>query len=44
MGIGSALGALAGGLLVGLVPASALEVALGMLRIWSAWKVIAKHQ
>jgi uncharacterized membrane protein YfcA len=44
METGSALGALAGGLLVGLVPASALKVALGMLLIWSVWKVLAKPQ
>lgn len=40
---GSVLGALAGGLLLGLVPADALKIALGIILIWSAFRTFA-HQ
>ena len=43
MGIGSAVGAVIGGLLVGITPAFALKIALGLLLIWSSWKVLGKH-
>ena len=43
MAAGSALGAIAGGLLVGLVPADALKLALGAALIWSAWRTL-RHQ
>jgi hypothetical protein len=43
MGIGSAVGAVIGGLLVGIAPAFALKIALGLLLIWSSWKVLGKH-
>jgi uncharacterized membrane protein YfcA len=43
MGVGSALGAAIGGMLIGLAPAAAIKVALGMLLIWSAWKIFAHH-
>ncbi len=39
MGIGSVIGAVAGGLLVGLVPAAALKLALGVILILSAAKI-----
>jgi uncharacterized membrane protein YfcA len=38
MGIGSVLGAIIGGLLVGLVPSSALKLGLGVILIISAWR------
>lgn len=44
MGIGSAAGAIAGGLMVGIVPAAALKVGLGALLIWSASKILKGHQ
>jgi uncharacterized membrane protein YfcA len=43
MGIGSVIGAVAGGLLVGLVPADALKLALGVILILSAAKVFRGH-
>jgi uncharacterized membrane protein YfcA len=43
MGAGSILGAICGGLLAGTVPASIIKVMLGILLIWSAWKVFARH-
>ncbi len=39
MGIGSAAGAVVGGSLIGIAPASLLKAGLGFLLIWSAWKV-----
>jgi len=39
IGIGAALGAIIGGLMIGIAPAGALKVGLGVLLIWSAWKV-----
>ena len=39
MGLGSVVGAVIGGLLVGLVPAPALKVVLGAILIASAWRV-----
>ena len=45
MGIGSVLGAVAGGMLVGLVPQSALKVGLGLILIVSALRIFhrGKH-
>jgi uncharacterized membrane protein YfcA len=43
MGLGSAAGAIIGGLLVGIAPAFALKIALAFLLIWSSWKVLGKH-
>jgi uncharacterized protein len=43
MGLGSVVGAIIGGLLVGTVPAGIIKFALGGLLIWSAWKVFAHH-
>ena len=44
MGAGAAFGAFIGGLLVGIAPAAALKVALGILLVWSAWKIwTSKH-
>lgn len=43
MGIGSAGGAALGGMLIGVAPAAAIKVALGVLLIWSAWKIFAHH-
>jgi predicted lipid-binding transport protein (Tim44 family) len=40
-GLGSAIGAALGGLLVGLAPAAIIKLALGGLLIWSAWKIFA---
>ena len=39
MAIGSVLGAIAGGLALGLVPAPALKFALGLILIWSAQRI-----
>ncbi|GAB4195101.1 MAG: sulfite exporter TauE/SafE family protein [Roseiflexaceae bacterium] len=39
MGLGSVLGALLGGALVGLVPAAALKIGLGLVLIWSAQRI-----
>jgi uncharacterized protein len=44
MGLGSVVGAVSGGLLIGLAPATAIKVALGGLLIWSAWKIFAHHR
>ncbi len=43
LGVGSVLGAVAGGLLLGLVPADVLKVTLGAILIWSAFRTFA-HQ
>lgn len=43
MGLGSVGGAVAGGLLAGAVPAGLVKAGLGVLLIWSAWKVFAHH-
>lgn len=43
MGVASAIGAIIGGLLVVYAPATLLKVTLGMLLIWSAWKIARKH-
>lgn len=43
LGAGSVLGAVAGGLLLGLVPADVLKVTLGVILIWSAFRTFA-HQ
>ncbi|HVF01806.1 MAG TPA: sulfite exporter TauE/SafE family protein [Rubrobacteraceae bacterium] len=42
MGLGSVIGAIAGGLLVGLVPSSALKMILGVLLIVSAVRIFRK--
>ena len=42
MGAGSVLGAAAGGLLVGLVPAAALKLTLGVILIVSAVRIFRK--
>ncbi len=39
MGVGSVIGAVAGGLMVGLIPAAALKLALGAILIFSAVKI-----
>jgi uncharacterized membrane protein YfcA len=39
MGVGSVIGAVAGGLMVGLVPARILKVILGMILCYSAWRI-----
>jgi len=39
MGVGSVIGAVAGGLMVGLVPAAALKIVLGAILIFSATKI-----
>lgn len=44
MGIASVAGAIAGGLLVGAVPADIIKVGLGILLVWSAWKVFGGHK
>jgi len=43
MAAGSIAGAVCGGLLAAYVSAPLIKVALGILLIWSAWKVFAKH-
>ena len=43
MGAGSVLGAVAGGLLVGLVPAAALKLVLGVILIVSAVRIFRGH-
>lgn len=43
MGMGSALGAIAGGTLSAYVAGGLIKAALGLLLIWSAWKVFAKR-
>ena len=42
MGLGSVLGAVIGGLLVGSVPASVLKVGLGTILIFSAWRTFRR--
>lgn len=42
MGLGSVIGAVAGGLLVGLVPSSALKLILGVILIVSAVRIFRK--
>jgi uncharacterized protein len=44
MGLGSALGAVVGGLLVSVAPATAIKVTLGVLLIWSSGKVFATRR
>jgi uncharacterized membrane protein YfcA len=39
MGMGSVLGAIAGGLLVGFIPARILKVILGLILCYSAWRI-----
>jgi uncharacterized membrane protein YfcA len=43
MGLASVAGAFIGGLMVGFAPAAAIKIGLGLLLIWSAWKVFANH-
>jgi uncharacterized membrane protein YfcA len=44
MAAGSALGAVVGGTLVGLVPAGALKLTLGVALIWSARRALRHHR
>jgi uncharacterized membrane protein YfcA len=44
MGAGSVLGALLGGLAVGLAPAAVLKVGLGAILIASVWRTFRAHQ
>jgi len=39
MGVGSVIGAVIGGLLVGAIPAAVLKVGLGIILIFSAWRI-----
>jgi uncharacterized membrane protein YfcA len=41
MGIGSVIGAIIGGLLVGIAPSSVLKVSLGIILIWSATRIFS---
>jgi uncharacterized membrane protein YfcA len=43
MGLGSMLGAVIGGLLVGSVPATLLKFGLGIVLIFSAWRTFRRH-
>jgi uncharacterized membrane protein YfcA len=43
MGIGSVIGAVVGGFLVGLIPAAALKLVLGMILIVSAVRIFRGH-
>ena len=43
MSLGSVIGAVAGGLALGLVPAGVLKIALGALLIWSAQRIFRSH-
>jgi uncharacterized membrane protein YfcA len=43
MGLGSVLGAVIGGLLVGSVPAAILKLGLGVILILSAWRTFRRH-
>jgi uncharacterized membrane protein YfcA len=43
MGLGSVIGAVIGGLLVGSVPAAALKFGLGVILIISAWRTFRRH-
>lgn len=43
MGVGSVVGAVAGGLMVGLVPAAALKLLLGAILVFSAVKIFRGH-
>ena len=42
LGVGSILGALIGGMLVGVIPERVLKLALGLILNWSALKIFAK--
>lgn len=46
MGVGSVIGAIIGGLLVGIVPSAILKVGLGIILIWSASRIFrhARHR
>jgi uncharacterized protein len=44
MGAGSVIGAIIGGLLVGLVPSALLKVGLGVILIWSASRIFRHHK
>jgi uncharacterized membrane protein YfcA len=39
MGVGSVIGAVVGGLLVGFVPARILKIILGLILCYSAWRI-----
>lgn len=43
MALGSILGAVLGGLFVGLISAELLKLGLGAVLIWSAWKTLRHH-
>jgi uncharacterized protein len=42
MGLGSVIGAVIGGLLVGSVPATVLKLSLGVILIISAWRTFRR--
>jgi uncharacterized membrane protein YfcA len=42
MGVGSVIGAVIGGLLVGVIPAAVLKVGLGIILIFSAWRTFRR--
>ena len=44
MGVGSVIGAIIGGLLVGLVPSALLKGGLGIILIWSASRIFRHRQ
>lgn len=43
MSLGSVIGAVAGGLALGLVPAGVLKIALGAILVWSAQRIFRSH-
>lgn len=43
MGLASVAGAILGGLMIGFAPAGLVKIALGILLVWSAWKVFTNH-
>jgi uncharacterized membrane protein YfcA len=44
MGVGSVIGAVLGGLVVGLVPAAWLKFSLGLILMISAWRIFRHHR
>lgn len=43
MGLGAATGAIVGGLLLAITPVAAIKLGLGLILMWSAWKVFGQH-